>query len=72
MNIYRHKTNGKLYILEHILISMRLDRNMSAGIFAYPFLHKGEILRFTNQDSVEQQKPVKSFMSNFKLIANWR
>lgn len=49
MNIYRHRGNGKLYTISHLILDINhLNRNASAGIYTVPYNWKGEQLKFLN------------------------
>jgi len=69
MNIYRHKGNGKLYTISHLVLDINhLNRNAFAGIYADPYNWKGEQLKFLNQDRGE----CKFFVDqNFGIIARF-
>jgi hypothetical protein len=52
MNIYRHKLNGKLYTIEHMIVDIKhTNRNVFAGIYAYPYNWKGEEIIYQNQNN---------------------
>lgn len=68
MNIYRHRENRNLYTLSHLILDIyHLNNNEFAGIYADPYCHTGEQIKFQNKD----KEKCKSFVDdNFELIAS--
>lgn len=67
MKIYRHKTDGKLYTIKHLIKDIKfLNRNANAGIYATPYKHSGEELVFKNKVQVDCENFV---FENFELVA---
>lgn len=50
MHIFRHAGNGKLYILEDLILDIRYtNRNQFSGIYAHPYNHKSDVIKFPRQ-----------------------
>lgn len=67
MNIYRNKINNNLYTIEHLILDIKhLNRNAHAGIYAKPYLHKGEVIKYNSKSKELCEKFVNN---NFILIS---
>lgn len=68
MNIYRHKENKKLYMIEHLILDIRhLNRNEFSGIYAVPYNWNGEQIVFQNKNHEECEFFVEQ---NFEIITH--
>jgi len=66
MNIYRNKENGKLYRIEHLILSYKhLNRNANIGIYATPYNWKGQQIIYKNKDKNKCKLFVKN---NFNIL----
>jgi len=68
MNLYRHKLEQKLYTIEHLIQDIHhLNENAFAGIYAYPYRWKGEIISFK---STNDDKCFKFIDDTFEIVAH--
>lgn len=67
MNLYRYKENSKVYVIEHLILDMHhLNCNEFAGIYAYPYKWKGDVIQHRSKDHTV----CKNFIDdNFEKIA---
>ena len=67
MIIFRHNDTGKCYTIEHLVYDYKhLNNNAFAGIYAYPYLHKGQVITFISNDYIGCRHFV---LNNFKPIS---
>lgn len=66
MNIYRNVENGKLYMLERLILDIKYtNRNSNAGIYPEPYKHQERLDVFKSKDKLECEKFVEE---NFSFV----
>ena len=60
MNIYRHKENKKLYIIEHLIRDIKhLNNNEFAGVYATPYKWNGDKIVLNSKNETEYKSFVE-------------
>ncbi len=67
MNIYKHKENKKLYLIEHLIYDIHFaDAGESKGVYASPYNHKGDEIIYKTKDFDEMREFVEE---NFIIVS---
>lgn len=74
MNLYRHKTNKLLYIIDNLIIDLKIANcNGNRGIYAEPYNHQGETISYVydalDYEERENFNPLKFVSDNFDKVS---
>lgn len=72
-HIFKHKTNEKLYTLDHLVLDHRhLNGGGFCGIYAIPYRHVGESMKHTRQQArdgdIKCFDPEGYVKENFEIV----
>lgn len=69
MNLYRHKENGKLYTIEHLILDIKhLNCNGFSGIYATPYKWNGDRITYTQDNNPQNFNPGEFVIENFDKV----